>query len=135
MARRDVIVIGASSGGVEVLTKLVGGLPEDLAAAVFIVLHVRPDAPSQLPTILNYVGRLPASHGVDQEPVRRGRIYIAPPGHQMCVQRARIAVGRGPQENDHRPSINALFRTAAHYYGPRVIGVVLSGALDDGTAG
>ena len=135
MAPRDVIVVGASSGGVEVLTKLVEGLPEDLPAAVFIVLHVRPDAPSRLPTILNRAGQLPAAHAVNEEPIRRGRIYIAPPGMQTYVQRGRIAVRRGPQENDHRPSIDALFRTAAHHYGPRVIGVVLSGLLDDGTAG
>src|SRR5262245_49258440 len=135
MAQRDVIVIGASSGGVEVLTKLVAGLPDDLPAAVFVVLHVRPDMPSQLPAILNRAGRMPVAHAVDQEPVRRGRIYVAPPGMQTYIQRGRIAVRRGPRENNHRPAIDPLFRTAAHHYGPRVIGVVLSGARDDGSAG
>jgi two-component system, chemotaxis family, protein-glutamate methylesterase/glutaminase len=135
MAQRDVIVVGASSGGVQALMTMVEGLPENLPAAVFVVVHTRPDAPSHLPTILNRAGALPAAHAVDEEPVRRGRIYIAPPGMQTYLQRGRIAVRRGPHENDHRPSVDALFRTAAHHYGPRVIGVVLSGALDDGTAG
>ncbi len=135
MAHRDVIVIGASSGGVEVLVKLVAALPEDFQAALFIVLHVRPDRPSRLPAILNRAGQLPAAHAVDNEPVRRGRIYVAPPGMQMHVHRGRISVRRGPPENNHRPAIDPLFRTAAHYYGSRVIGVILTGALDDGSAG
>ncbi len=135
MAHHDVIVIGASSGGVEALSKVLGGLPADLAAAVFVVLHVNPDAPSYLPAILNRVGRLPAAHAVDQEPIRRGRVYVAPPGMQTYVHRGRIAVRRGPVENLHRPAIDPLFRTAAHHYGPRVVAIVLSGALDDGAAG
>ena len=135
MPQRDIIVIGASSGGVHVLTQLVRGLPEQLPAAVFVVLHVPPDTPSHLPAILNRSGPLPASHAVDQEPIRRGRIYVAPPGMQMYLQSGRISVRRGPRENSQRPAIDALFRTAAHHYGPRVIGVVLSGSLDDGAAG
>jgi two-component system chemotaxis response regulator CheB len=78
---------------------------------------------------------LPVAHAVDGEPIRRGRVYIAPPGLQTYLHRGRIGVRRGPQENLHRPAIDPLFRTAAHHYGPRVIGVVLSGALDDGAAG
>ena len=135
MPQHDLVVIGASSGGVPVLTKLVAGLPDDFPAAVFIVLHVRPDRPSQLPAILNRAGRLPVAHAVDEEPVRRGRIYVAPPGLQTYIHRGRISVRRGPVENNHRPAVDPLFRTAAHYYGSRVIGVVLSGALDDGAAG
>jgi len=114
---------------------LVSKLPESLPAAVFVVLHVRPDAPSLLPSILNRAGLLPAAHAVDAEPIRTGRIYVAPPGMQMYVQRRRVAVERGPRENMHRPAIDPTFRTAAHHHGPRVIGVVASGALDDGTAG
>src|SRR5262245_3891322 len=132
---RDVIVIGASSGGLHPLLKLVRGLPPALPAAVFVVVHVRPDAPSHLPAILNRSGALPAAHAVDREPIRRGRIYVAPPDMQTYVHRGRISVRRGPHENSTRPAIDALFRTAAHHYGPRVIGVVLSGALDDGSAG
>jgi two-component system chemotaxis response regulator CheB len=135
MPHRDVIVIGASSGGVSPLVKLVRHLPPDLPAAIFVVLHVNPDAPSRLAAILNRAGGLPAAHAVDQEPIRRGRIYVAPPGFQMYVHRGHLSVHRGPHENLHRPAIDPMFRTAAHYYGSRVIGVVLSGALDDGSAG
>jgi two-component system chemotaxis response regulator CheB len=135
MPVRDVVVIGASSGGVEALSTVVAGLPADLAAAVFIVLHVGESRESHLPTILNRVGSMPVAHAVDQEPIRRGRIYVAPPGLQMYVHSARLSVRRGPVENLHRPSIDALFRTAAHYHGARVVGVILSGALDDGAAG
>src|SRR5919198_2027101 len=135
MAQHDVVVIGASSGGVEALLKVLSGLPAELAAAVFVVLHVRPDAPSYLPAILNRAGNLPAAHAVDGESIRQGRIYVAPPGHQTYVQKGRIGVRRGPSGNLHRPAIDPLFRTAAHHYGPRCIGIVLSGALDDGSAG
>ena len=135
MPGHDIIVIGASSGGVEVLTTLVSRLPEALPAAVFVVLHVRPDAPSLLPAILNRAGVLPAAHAVDSEPIRTGRIYVAPPGMQMYLHNRRVSVERGPRENAHRPAIDPLFRTAAHHHGSRVIGVIASGALDDGTAG
>lgn len=135
MADRDVVVIGASMGGVEALSTLVAGLPADFAAAVFVVLHVGEDTPSQLPAILNRVGVLPAAHAVDSEPIRLGRIYVAPPGLQMVVHGSRISVRRGPRENLHRPSIDVLFRTAAHHHGPRVVGLVLSGSMDDGSAG
>ena len=135
MAGHDIIVIGASSGGVEVLTTIVSRLPADLPAAIFVVLHVRPDAPSLLPAILNRVGVLPAAHAVDGESIRTGRIYVAPPGRQLYLHRRRVSVEPGPRENMHRPAVDPLFRTAAHHYGTRVIGVVLSGALDDGTAG
>jgi two-component system chemotaxis response regulator CheB len=91
--------------------------------------------PSQLPAILNRAGPIPAAHAVDGEPIRRGRIYVAPPGFQTYIHRGHVRVSRGPQENSSRPAVDPLFRTAAHYYGSRVIGVVLSGALDDGSAG
>jgi two-component system chemotaxis response regulator CheB len=135
MAHRDIVVVGASSGGVEAISKIVAGLPEHFAAAIFVVLHIGEHARSHLPDILNRSGKLPAAHAVAHEPIRRGRIYVAPPGLQTYVQHGRLSVRRGPQENLHRPSIDALFRTAAHHYGPRVVGVVLSGALDDGSAG
>jgi two-component system chemotaxis response regulator CheB len=131
----DLIVIGASSGGLEPLMAVVAGLPADLPAAIFVVMHVRPDQPSQLPAILNRSGKIPAAHAVDGEPIRRGRIYVAPPGFQTYLLHGRIRVERGPEENSSRPAIDVLFRTAAHHYGPRVVGVVLSGMLDDGSAG
>jgi two-component system chemotaxis response regulator CheB len=135
VAQRDIVVIGASSGGVEALTRLVRALPERFPAAVFVVLHVSPDARSFLPAILNRAGSLPAAHAVDQEPVRCGRIYVAPPGAQTYVNRGRISVRRGPRENGQRPAVDPLFRSAAHFYGARAIGVVLSGSLDDGSVG
>src|SRR5262245_21058316 len=112
MPQRDVIVIGASSGGIEPLLKLVRALPPDLPAAIFIVLHVSPGVPSRLPAILNRAGGLPAAHAVDEEPIRRGRIYVAPPDHQMYVHSGRLSVRRGPHENLHRPAIDPMFRTA-----------------------
>jgi two-component system chemotaxis response regulator CheB len=135
MAHRDMVVIGASSGGVEALVALLAGIPDDFPAAIFVVLHVRPDLPSQLPAILNRAGHLPASHAVDAEPIRRGRVYVAPPGMQTYVHHGRMSVQRGPLENLYRPAIDPLFRTAAHHYGPRVIGVILTGSMDDGSAG
>src|SRR5262245_55996472 len=99
MSERDVIVIGASSGGVQPLTAIASALPEDFPAAVFVVLHVRADAPSYLPAILNRAGCLPAAHAVDGERIRRGRIYVAPPGFQTYVERGRLHVRRGPNEN------------------------------------
>src|SRR5262249_59401689 len=131
---RDVMVIGGWSGGVEALVKLVRPLPPALPAAVFVVVHIRPDAPSQLPAILNREGRLPAAHAVDGEPIRRSRIYVAPPGMQTYIHHGRISVRRGPQENSSRPAVDPLFRTAAHHYGTRLIAVVLSGERDDGAA-
>lgn len=112
-----------------------GALPPDLPAAIFIVLHVRPDIPSQLPAILNRAGQIPVAHAVDSEPIRRSRVYVAPPGMQTYVNGSRIGVRRGPHENLHRPAIDPLFRTAAHHYGSRVVGIILSGAMGDGAAG
>lgn len=134
-ARCRVIVVGTSSGGVEALAALVGGLPVDLPAAVFIVLHTAPYRDSILPDILNRRGPLPAAHAVDGETIRPGRIYVAPSDRHLMIQAGQVYVGRGPKENGHRPAVDPLFRTAARAYGPRVIGVILTGALDDGTAG
>jgi two-component system, chemotaxis family, protein-glutamate methylesterase/glutaminase len=135
MARRDIVVAGASAGGIEALGDMVRGLPGDLNAAVFVVLHLAAEHKSVLPRILSAEGRLPAKHAVDGEEVHPGHIYVARPDHHMTLSGDRIRVLRGPRENGHRPAVDALFRTAAHSYGPRVIGVILSGALDDGTAG
>jgi two-component system chemotaxis response regulator CheB len=135
MATRDTIVIGASAGGVQALITLVANLPADLPAAVFIVLHVSPNIPSLLPTILARDSNLPIAHAVDGETIMHGRVYVAPPDQHLIIEDRNIKLVRGPKENLHRPSIDALFRSAAHWAGPRVIGVVLTGALDDGKVG
>ncbi len=136
MQRRDIIVIGTSSGGIEALKELVAGLPQELNAAVFITLHVAPYSLGILPEILERAGPLPASNAKDWEHFERGHIYIAPPDHHLIVEEAgHVRVTRGPRENRFRPAIDPLFRSAAHAFGPRVIGVIMTGWLDDGTAG
>lgn len=135
MPGHDIIVLGASAGGVEALSKLASGLPADLPAAVFAVLHIAPHAGSVLPTILNRAGPLPAAHAFEGQPIEHGRIYVAPPDWHLLVKRGHIHLAHGPKENGHRPAADPLFRTAARAYGRRVVGVVLSGNLDDGTAG
>jgi two-component system chemotaxis response regulator CheB len=131
----DIIVIGASAGGVEALKDLVRRLPSDLPAAVFIVLHTAPYPPSALPEILNSAGRLPASHAIHGEGILPGHIYVAPSDNHLTLQKGKLSVVRGPKENGHRPAVDPLFRTAARAYGARVIGVILTGALDCGTGG
>jgi two-component system chemotaxis response regulator CheB len=135
MAGQDIVVVGASAGGVETLSTLVADLPEDLPAAVFIVLHMAPHAGSALPRILSRRTKLPVDQSRDGEPIRPNRVYVAVPDHHLIVGRGTVRVTTGPKENGHRPSVDTLFRTAAAGYGPRVVGVILSGARDDGTAG
>jgi two-component system, chemotaxis family, protein-glutamate methylesterase/glutaminase len=135
MPGHDIIVIGGSAGGVEALVRLVRGLPPDLPAAVFVVIHFPESVESMLPRILSRAGDLPASHARDGEAIGPGRIYVARPGCHLHVERGRLRLTRGPKENNHRPAVDPLFRSAAWAYGPRVIGVILSGTLDDGTAG
>ncbi|PSB33211.1 chemotaxis protein CheB [Chlorogloea sp. CCALA 695] len=143
MSGHDIIVVGASAGGVETLCQLVSSLPQDLAAAVFIVLHIPVHGKSMLPTILNRaiakqhgeLSSLQARHPTDGEVISPGRIYVAPSDKHLLIKDRCIHLARSARENSHRPAIDPLFRTAARSYGQRVVGVILSGLLDDGTAG
>jgi two-component system chemotaxis response regulator CheB len=133
--KRDIITLGASAGGVEALRATVNGLPPDLGATVLVVLHVPASSPSNLPNILSQAGPLKAVHAQDGIVFQPNRIYVAPPDKHLLVDADRLVVSRGPKENRFRPSIDALFRSAAYVYRSRVIGVVLSGVLDDGASG
>ncbi|HJV65340.1 MAG TPA: chemotaxis protein CheB [Geomonas sp.] len=135
MQGHDIIVIGSSAGGVEALQTLVQELSPHLPAALFIVQHIAPDAPPLLAAILDRKSKLPALFPADNSPFQPGHIYVAPPDHHLLLEGDHMRVLRGPRENRHRPAIDPLFRSAACSFGPRVVGVVLSGTLDDGTAG
>ncbi|WP_437642304.1 chemotaxis protein CheB [Sorangium sp. So ce854] len=135
MQGHDIITIGASAGGVETLIALVGGLPSDLPASLFVVQHVPASARSALPQILGRTTRMPVATAVDGEPIERRRIYIAPADNHLLLGEGVVRVVYSAKENGHRPAVDPLFRTAAEVYGPRVVGVVLSGARDCGTAG
>lgn len=136
MPKREIVVIGASAGGIDVLQTVLGSLPWDLHAVVFVVLHTSQNSPGLLPEILNRHSMLPAIYAVHNAPILPSRAFIAPSGQRhMIIERGRVQLLSGPRENRHRPSIDALFRSAAHAYGSEVIGVVLTGNLDDGSAG
>jgi two-component system chemotaxis response regulator CheB len=126
--KRDIIVIGASAGGFEALKKLVGGLPKDLPASIFVVWHMAAEiSESVLPFVLRKAGNLPVSQAVDGERIEPGKIYVAAPDFHLLVEQDRVRVTKGPRENRFRPAVDPLFRSAAYAYGSRVVGVVLSG--------
>jgi two-component system chemotaxis response regulator CheB len=135
MTRHDVVVIGASAGGVEALRLFVASLTPDFPAPILVVLHLPRTAPSALPAILGRRCDLPVHTAADGEPARPGHIYIAPPDQHLLLADGRLALSRGPAENGHRPAADPLFRSAAQAHGSRAIGVVLSGSRDDGAAG
>jgi two-component system chemotaxis response regulator CheB len=114
MANQDLIVIGTSLGGLEALEALVGGLPADFNASLFVVQHIGAHGLGLLPEILERAGPLPASNARDGEPIRPGRIYVAPPDHHLLLERpGHVRVTRGPKENHCRPAVDPLFRSAA----------------------
>jgi two-component system, chemotaxis family, protein-glutamate methylesterase/glutaminase len=132
---RDIVVIGASAGGLQALKVLFSNLPADLKAAVFLVLHLSPNRESMLSELIGMYGHLPTETARDGAKIVPGRVYVAAPDRHLLVERGHIHLSTGPKESRARPSVNALFRSAASAYGPRVIGVVLTGGLDDGTLG
>jgi two-component system, chemotaxis family, protein-glutamate methylesterase/glutaminase len=136
MPRRDIFVIGASVGGIEVLKTILSALPWDFTASIFIVVHTTEYSPGLLPQVLNRSSALPCMYAVHNAPILPARVYIAPGGQRhMLLDRGTIRLEPGPRENHHRPSIDVLFRSASQAYGSEVVGVVLTGNLDDGSAG
>lgn len=130
-----IIVIGASTGGFEAFKTIIKNLPEDFATPIFIVWHMSPDVRGILPQVLNRENKILAAHAYNDEQIKLNRIYVAPPDYHLLIQDGRVRVTHGPKENRFRPAVDPLFRSAAYAYGNRVIGVILSGGLDDGTAG
>lgn len=136
VAKRNIIVIGASAGGIDVLRTVLEPLPWDFLASVFVVLHTSQDSPGLLPEILNRSSTLPVMYAVHGAPILPARVYVAPSGQRhMFLDRGKVRLQPGPRENRSRPSIDVLFRSASLSYGSQVIGVVLTGNLDDGAAG
>jgi two-component system chemotaxis response regulator CheB len=132
---KDIVVVGASAGGMDALQKLVTHLPKDFPASLFVVWHMSPGVKSALPEVLGRASALPVLVPADGDPIVAGQIYVAPNDHHMLLEHGYIRIAKGPKENRFRPALDPLFRSAAYVYGTRVTGVVLSGALDDGTAG
>ncbi|AMV23329.1 Chemotaxis response regulator protein-glutamate methylesterase [Gemmata sp. SH-PL17] len=135
MTVRDIIVVGTSAGGTDALVHLVRGLPAGFPASLFIVCHIPSGGRSSLPEILSRSGSLLATHAETGE-FFPGHIFVAPPDHHLVLEPgAQMKLMHGPRENSHRPAIDPLFRSAARHYGTRVISVILTGSLSDGTAG
>jgi two-component system chemotaxis response regulator CheB len=134
LAGRDIIVVGGSTGSVSVLARLTAELPPDLPASVFIVTHV-PREGSNLAGVLAGGAALPVHPALDGQPIEKGQIYVAAPDRHLLLASQLIHLGRGPRENMARPAVDPLFRSAALVFGPRVIGVVLTGMLNDGASG
>src|SRR5215208_6291335 len=135
MFGRDIIVVGTSAGGVEALRALVAGLPADFPGTVFVVMHTAPDSPGVLAQILDRSGPLPAANASNRERIRTGHVYVAPPDVHLLLEPGSMRLTHGPRENRFRPAVDPLFRSAAQVFGPRVVGVILTGGLDDGTSG
>jgi two-component system, chemotaxis family, protein-glutamate methylesterase/glutaminase len=133
--RKDIIVIGASAGGIEPIRTILRGLPADFPGTLFVVMHTSANAPGVLDVIFSTAGALSAVIAKDGDRIAPGRVYVAPPDHHLLIEPGRIRLTRGPKENRFRPAVDPLFRSAAQTYGPRVTGIILSGGLDDGTAG
>lgn len=135
MRGHDIVVVGASAGGVQALIELVSRLPADLPAAVFVVLHTAPRCPNVLPMILARHARMEVVLATDGDPIRPGRIYVAGADYHLLIDDGKIRLNHGPKQHHTRPAVDPLFQTAAAAYGPRVVGVVLTGAGANGVRG
>lgn len=127
--------MGASAGGIPPIQELLSALPSDFPAAVFVAVHTAAEGPRLLSRVLSRMSSLPVAYARDDDAVRNGRIYLAPPDYHLLLDNHRVRLTKGPRENRHRPAIDPLFRSAARGYGARVVAVLFSGLLDDGTAG
>jgi two-component system chemotaxis response regulator CheB len=135
MPQDQLVVVGASAGGIGALEELLHNIAADFRAAMLVVLHISPWSQSKLPEVLGRSTTLPIAFATHDSAVQPGHIYLAPPDHHLLIEEGRLQLWRGPKENFHRPAINPLFRAAAMNYGKRATGVVLSGAQDDGSTG
>src|SRR5882724_12223470 len=135
MANRDLVAIGTSAGGVEALSLLCKALPAQFPATILITLHLPSRYASTLDRILSQAGNLPATFARDGDTLRKGQIFLAPPGCHLIADRDRLLLGKGPRENHARPAIDAMLRSVGVCCGPRAIGVVLTGTLGDGASG
>jgi two-component system chemotaxis response regulator CheB len=135
MGPRDVVVVGGSAGSLGPLRQLAAALPADLPASVLVTQHVAEDARSELPWLVSRAGALPATHAEQGQRVERGRVYVAPPGRHLLLPGGVVELSGGPKINHTRPAVDALFASAARWFGDRVVAVVLSGLRDDGAVG
>ena len=135
MSVQRVVVVGASAGGIRALEALVAGVPAGFTAPMIVALHLAAGHKPLLPLVLNCAGALAAATAEDGERLRNGRIYVAPPDRHLMIHRENLRVTRGARQNPFRPSIDALFQSAAYYFGSRTIAIILSGALSDGSRG
>jgi two-component system chemotaxis response regulator CheB len=133
--KRDVVVIGASAGGVAAVSRLLSDLPGSFPGAVFVVVHIPSDLPSNLPEVLRSRTALEVVRPRDRAPIRPGRVYVATADRHLLIEDSAVRVVKGPRENRHRPAIDPLFRSAAFHCGRRAVGVLLTGADSDGTSG
>lgn len=130
-----IVAVAASAGGVDALTRLVAALPADLPAVVLVALHLTPSSPSLLPRVLARRSSLEVVPAEDGLALRHGQVVVSVPDCHLLVQEGKVVLGRGARENGHRPSHDAMLRSVALEAGPRAVGVVLTGLLDDGSAG
>jgi two-component system chemotaxis response regulator CheB len=135
MTNRDILAIGTSAGGVEALLFLARQMPREFPASILVTIHLSRQFRSSLDELLSNAGMRSASFAVDGEPLRKGHIFIAPTDQHLIVDKDRLRLGAGPQENNARPAIDPMMRSAAVCCGPRTVGVVLTGTLGDGASG